>query len=73
MAVPGISAVERRRKVADHLITGTITYVVVHCGNGRCKHVWEQAHTALDDPGTNVCPKCLCAAPTNIAGEEHAA
>lgn len=52
--------------MADHLITGTITYVVVHCGNGRCQKTWEQPNTPLDAPGWNVCPHCLLAAPTNV-------
>ena len=53
--------------MADHLITGQIVSVVIHCGNGRCREVWEQAHTPLDDPGWSVCPKCLTGAPTNVA------
>lgn len=55
--------------MADHLITGMVTYAVFHCGNGRCGHVWEQPHTSLDEPGWNVCPECLWAAPTNVARE----
>lgn len=52
--------------MADHLITGTLTYVVIHCGNGGCMHVWEQAHTSLENPGWIVCPRCMFAAPTNV-------
>lgn len=53
--------------MADHLITGTMTYVVIHCGNLSCQRVWEQPNTPLDGPGTNVCPHCLVGAPTNVA------
>lgn len=53
--------------MADHLITGTLTYAVFTCGNLSCQHVWEQAHTPLDNPGWHVCPKCLWSAPTNVA------
>jgi hypothetical protein len=52
--------------MADHLIRGTLTYVVIDCGNGQCSHTWEQAHTDLDNPGWNVCPRCEFAAPTNV-------
>lgn len=53
--------------MADHLITGTLTYVVVTCGNLACRKPWEQPNTPLDDPGWNVCPECMWSAPTNVA------
>lgn len=61
--------------MSGHLIKGTITYVIVECGNLSCGHTWEQAHTSLEAPGWNVCPECLFAAPTNVARrlEERAA
>lgn len=53
--------------MADHLITGTLTYVIVVCGNLACQKTWEQPNTPLEDAGWNVCPECLWSAPTNVA------
>jgi hypothetical protein len=50
--------------MSNHLITGTITYVVLQCGS--CFHIWEQANTPLDEPGWVVCPECLFAAPAEV-------
>jgi hypothetical protein len=56
--------------MSDHLITGTVTYAVFICGNLSCQHTWEQPNTPLNQPGWNVCPECLWAAPTNVASSE---
>lgn len=55
--------------MADHLITGSITYAVIRCGNLSCGHTWEQAHTPFESPGWSLCPQCEWSAPTNVAHE----
>jgi hypothetical protein len=59
--------------MADHLIRATLTYAVIDCGNGRCGHTWERAHTDLASPGWTVCPRCWYAAPTNVEARAHPA